>query len=187
MLLSSLLLLFLSFSNKITGCYLNTPVMEQYILHSGKADIVLRHQVGSPCFFVHEEKVQITSHVLRCVSSQSWRAFSSSLTLVKCNFSGKDYDCIYIYQSSNTWNDFKQFLWILRLHEWVHPKIWATVCDTIRLLLSLVRASDLSCTNGETFLTVTHTEGPLHWCPSADQFHFLSPITTPSLSTQNRK
>lgn len=96
MLLSFLLLLFLSFSNKITGCYLNTLVMEQYILHSGKADIVLRHQVGSPCFFVHEEKVQITSHVLRCVSSQSWRAFSSSLTLVKCNFSGKDYDCIYV-------------------------------------------------------------------------------------------
>lgn len=148
--------------------------MVQYILHSGKADIVLRHQVGSPCFFVHEEKVQITSHVLRCVSSQSWRAFSSSLTLVKCNFSGKDYDCIHL-QKFQYLELFQTILWISRLHKWVHPKIWATVCDTIRLLLSLVRASDLSCTNSETFLTVTRTEGPLHWCPSADQFHFLSP------------
>lgn len=32
-----------------------------------------------------------TSHVLRCVSSQSWRTFSSSPMWVKCSFSGKDH------------------------------------------------------------------------------------------------
>lgn len=83
--------------------------MEQYILYSGKADIVLRHQVGSPCFLFMKKKCKLPrtcygvfppSHGERFPAHWHWwNATSLEKIMIE-----------YIYESSNTWNDFKQFV-----------------------------------------------------------------------------